>query len=413
LIDQRQTIFHPQPRAPTIGRTVQAFRETKLENASTNSTQTPMNDAPADLFSRIKNINRIFALAVVAPTVLATLYYGVIASDVYVSESRFVVRSAKQEQTMGVVGALLTGNGFSRTDDDAYPVVDYIESRDALKALNQNDYISRIYSKEGDFVSRFHTGVDSSFESLWKYYGKRIVKIDTDSTSGITILQVRAYSAEDAAKINRMLIKLSENLINQMNDRAAADTVDFAQKEVERAAISAKEAATALAAYRTTHSLFDPDRQSALRLQQITTLQTQLFTAQIQLSQIEAVSPQNPQISALKISVASLQKQIDFENGSVAGRQDSFSQKMTEYERLQLDSQFSDRQLASAMTGLENAKAEAQRKQLYLEELVQPNTPDRAIEPKRVRGVVTVFALGMVCWAVFSMLLASIREHRD
>jgi capsular polysaccharide transport system permease protein len=97
----------------------------------------------------------------------------------------------------------------------------------------------------------------------------------------------------------------------------------------------------------------------------------------------------------------------------VAGAHDSFSEKASEYARLQLDAQFTEKELASAMAALESARKEAERKQLYLEELVQPNVPDEAIEPKRLRGIATVFALGLVTWGLLSLLLASIREHRD
>ncbi|MGS0896234.1 hypothetical protein ACVBGC_27425 [Burkholderia stagnalis] len=384
-----------------------------MENISSNPVDGRRMSTSRNFLHRVKGVNRLFAITVLVPTLVATLYYGMIASDVYVSESRFVVRSAAQKPQLSVVGALLAGGGFSRATDDTYPVIDYIQSRDALRELNVNKYIYDSYSKQGDFVSRFHTSFDDSFESLWKYYGKNIVGVMSDPTSGITTLQTRAYTSTDAEKINSKLLHLSERLINRMNDRAAKDTVQFAQRQVADAAQSAKAAAAAVAAYRNSHSLFDPDRQSALRLQQVTALQAQLFSAQTQLSQLLSISPQNPQIPALKTAIQSIQKQIDVATGTVAGAKDSLSQKASDYERLQLDSQFADKQLASAMAALENARGEAERKQLYLEELIEPNTPDIAIEPRRIRGIATVFALGLVCWGCLSLLLASIREHRN
>ena len=54
----------------------------------------------------------------------------------------------------------------------------------------------------------------------------------------------------------------------------------------------------------------------------------------------------------------------------------------------------------SALASLETARSEAQRKQLYLERLVQPNLPDMAVEPRRIRSTFTVLALGLVLWGV-------------
>ncbi|WP_155640732.1 hypothetical protein [Burkholderia pseudomultivorans] len=362
---------------------------------------------------KIRGINKLFAATVALPTALGILYYGLIASDVYVSESRFVVRGAQRQIQAGVVGALLQGTGFSNSDNDSYPVVDYIQSRDALRELNKNDYIFNAYSRGGDFISRFHTIFDGSFESLWRYYGKNIVTVTLDPTSSITTLQIRSYSAKNAREINSRLITASENLINTLNARAASDTIKFAAKQVELAADKSKFAAAAVAAYRSSHTVFDPEKQSALQLQQVTALQAQLFTAQSQLSQIQTVSPQNPQIPALKNYINTLNEQIRTANGDVTGSKNSLSQKAAAYERLQLDAEFSDKQLAVAMTALQNAQSEAERKQRYLEVLVQPNTPDLAVEPRRIRNIAAIFCVGLITWAVATLLIASIREHQD
>jgi capsular polysaccharide transport system permease protein len=383
-----------------------------LENV-TSSDLPPSSGTKPSLGQRLKKVNRLFLLTVALPTTLAVLYYGLIASDVYVSESRFVVRSPQKQSQTNLVGALLQGTGFSRAQDDTYPVIDYIESRDALRELNVGNYVADAYSEHGDVISRFHRWPDGSFESLWKYYGKRIVDIEFDSTSAIAKLQIRAYTAEDAEKINERLLEMSERLINRMNRRAVSDTVTFAQGEVDVAAAKAKDAAAALAAYRRTYTVFDPDRQSALQLQQVTALQTQMLAAQTQLVQLQSISPKNPQIPVLQTNIANLEKQITAATSGVAGGKNSLADKAAVYARMQLDSQFADKQLASAMAALENARADAQRKQLYLERLVEPNTPDVAIEPKRLKSILEVFALGIIAWGILELLLAGVREHHD
>lgn len=383
-----------------------------MENV-TSSDLPPSSGTKPSLGQRLKKVNRLFLLTVALPTTLAVLYYGLIASDVYVSESRFVVRSPQKQSQTNLVGALLQGTGFSRAQDDTYPVIDYIESRDALRELNVGNYIADAYSEHGDAISRFHRWPDGSFESLWKYYGKHIVNIEFDSTSAIAKLQIRAYTAEDAEKINERLLEMSERLINRMNRRAVSDTVTFAQGEVDVAAAKAKDAAAALAAYRRTYTVFDPDRQSALQLQQVTALQTQMLAAQTQLVQLQSISPKNPQIPVLQTNIANLEKQITAATSGVAGGKNSLADKAAVYARMQLDSQFADKQLASAMAALENARADAQRKQLYLERLVEPNTPDVAIEPKRLKSILEVFALGIIAWGILELLLAGVREHHD
>ena len=76
-----------------------------------------------------------------------------------------------------------------------------------------------------------------------------------------------------------------------------------------------------------------------------------------------------------------------------------------------LEKSFADRQLAGALAAVDSARNEAQRKQLYLERLVQPNLPDMAVEPRRLRSTFMVFVVGLMVWGVLTLVVASIREH--
>lgn len=374
---------------------------------------TPSDSKPTGLLNRLKKINRIFVVTVIVPTTLAIVYFGLFASDIYVSESRFVIRSASHQSQTSLVGTLLQGSSLGHSQDDTYPVIDYIQSRDALRELNRNDYIVKAYSENGDWISHFRSSLDNSFEALWKYYDSHIVSVDLDAASGITTLQVRAYTAADAERINVRLLDISERLINRMNDRATEDTLHFAQLRANEAAARAKDAAAKMASYRNSNTVFDPDKQSALQLQQVTLLQNQLLSARTELMQLQTISPKNPQITVLQTNIASLEKQVKDATSSVAGGKGSLSDKAATYARLQLDSQFADKQLSGAMAALETAQGDAQRKQLYLERLVQANTPDVATEPKRLKAILEVFALGLILCGVVSLLLAGVREHHD
>lgn len=363
--------------------------------------------------ARIKGINKLFATTVVVPTLLATLYFGLIASDVYISESRFVLRSP-QKQTATGLGAILQGAGFSKSQDDTYTVHDYILSRDALKELEKKISLSQAFgSNKIDIFSRF-TGLDSdnSFEALHRYYQKRL-SLEVDSGSSITVLRTNAFSATDAQRMNEILLELSENLVNQLNERGRQDMVRFASSEVATAEKAAKAATLAVSAFRSQKAVFDPERQSVLQLQLVSKMQDEYIATKTQLAQIRDLTKDNPQISSLQKKLDTLQAEINTETAKVAGGDRSLSSKSADYERLALERTFAEKQLAVALTSLEQARNDAQRKQLYLERIVQPSTPDIAVEPKRLRGVLTTLMLGLIAWGILNILLAGIREHKD
>jgi capsular polysaccharide transport system permease protein len=64
------------------------------------------------------------------------------------------------------------------------------------------------------------------------------------------------------------------------------------------------------------------------------------------------------------------------------------------------------------MSALEGARNEAQRQQLYLETIAKPSLPDGPLYPRRFRGILTTFVLGLVAWGILSMLVAGVREHQ-
>ncbi len=362
---------------------------------------------------RIFGMDRLLLIAVVIPTVFSSIYFGLIASDIFISESRFVVRSP-QHQTSTGLGALFQGAGFSRSQDDTYTVHDYIFSRDALKKLDDQFALGKAFSSSNvDVFSRF-AGLDwdKSFEALHRYYLKR-VWVDQDTLSSISTLSVSAFTPADAYQLNEKLLEMSEGLVNQLNERGRQDMILFASTEVATAENKAKAAALAVSDYRTQKGVFDPEKQSSLQLQQVSKLQDDLISTKIQLAQIRSLTRDNPQIPSLHQRIKTLQSEISSETAKVAGGDSSLANKSTEYEGLILERGFAEKQLAAALTSLELARNDAQRKQLYLERIVQPNMPDVAMEPRRIRSVFATFVLGLIAWGILTMLLAGIREHQE
>jgi len=168
-----------------------------------------------------------------------------------------------------------------------------------------------------------------------------------------------------------------------------------------------------LAKYRKKNALFDPERQSTLQLQSVSNLQAQENAMEVQLRQISAISPKSSQLLSLQTGIEEIQRQIEASKRSVVGAGSSYSDKQTDYAALQLDVDVNQKQLASAIVGLDAARAEAQRKQLYLERLVSPGKPDISTEPRRVRAVLVVVVLSLLLWGIATLLIAGLREHND
>jgi capsular polysaccharide transport system permease protein len=362
---------------------------------------------------RVKRLPLLFWLAVVLPTTIAVLYFGVLASDVYISESRFVVRAPDKPAVSGL-GFLVRSSGLSNAGDEIYATKDYLTSRDALRAIDRNKGFEQAYSDPHiSIFDRFNgLGGDGTFEALFKYY-QRKVKVEYDSSSSIATMTVSAYDPRIAQRVNEQLLRMAEESVNKMSERGRNDLIAVAENEVDAAKERSQETAAALAAYRNQQGLLDPEKQATLQMQMISKLQDQLIATRTQLLELSTVASASPQIPVLRARAAGLAREIDIQTGAVAGSKGSLAASAVKYQRLTLDNQFAEKQLSSALTSLEEARSEARRKQAYVDRVVQPNLPDYPLQPGRLRGIFSVLVLGLVAWGILSMLLSGLLEHRS
>lgn len=357
----------------------------------------------------------LFIVTVILPTIIASLYYVLIASDIYISESKFILRVPQRTAPSGLE-ALFQGISFSKTNEDTSVVQEYVKSRDALVMLERKmpALRSAFGPEHADVFSRFPGMLDEgdSFEHMYRYF-ERHISVDTSASSAVTTLRVQAFSGKDAYLINKYLLEMAEELVNELNDRSRQDMLRRAASEVASAEERVKAAATKLSEFRQRASVFDPERQSNIQLQLIAKLQDELIARKALLSQLRLVSPKSPQVPSVMAAISDLEAAIENENGKITGQRNSLSNYSGNYERLVLERTFAEKLLGSALTSLEQAREDAQRKQIYLERVAEPGEPDIALEPKRLRNVFACFVLGLVTWGILSMLLAGIREHLD
>jgi capsular polysaccharide transport system permease protein len=365
------------------------------------------------VWNRVKNLNKLFIYVVLLPTGLSILYFGFIASPVYISESSFVVYSPSQHVSSSGLASLLSGLGGSNSTSAAETIHAYIESWDALMSLQRTYDLKKIYGNDHiDIFNRFG-GILYPYTSMVKLlrYYQTMVTDTLGSADGITKLKVRAFSADDARNINAFLLLKSQDIVNRLNERARAKGVYYAQKDVTTAEQKLRDATIALANYRNRHGVFSPPAQSALQLGMVSKLQDHLITQKTQLDAIRAHAPSNPQIPVLQSSIRALQGEIQTENAKITGSKQSLASKDTEYERLSVNQLLARKLLEAAVTSLEQARLTAQKQELYLETISRPNLPDAPQEPRRAEGILAILLISLLVWGVLSILMAGVREH--
>ncbi|MCK0533333.1 capsule biosynthesis protein [Sphingobium sp. MAH-33] len=356
---------------------------------------------------------RWFLFCVMLPTLLAAVYYGLIASDIYISESRFVIKSPDQKKSQtSTLANLVQTTGISGGQEQTNEVLTFVRSRDALKALEKMPGIRDKYNAhEADYFSRFPGPLsDSSFESLFKYYGK-MVDARFETEEGTAVIKTRAFTPQDAYAINARLLDLSEGLVNRLNARAQSKGIVEAQRQVDLATERAKAARVALTQYRNTQALIDPKQQAVGVLEISNNLIAQRAALQAQLDLMQRVAPNNPSIPSLRSRIGAMAVQIASQDSRVVGTGSGIASKLGGYENLLVEQEFATQSMTAANTALVQARAEAQRQQFYLERVVDPNVPDSPLLPKRFLNVLIVFAASLCLYFIAWMFMVGVVEH--
>ena len=357
---------------------------------------------------RSRFVRRLFLTVVVAPTAIASAYFGVLAAPRYVSEARLMVRSIDTPQGTGsFLETILQAVGISRSQDDSNAVLEYLATRDAVANLEAALPLRKMYGREeADWVARFpRPFFGDSFERLYWYYQDRVTTyIDPDT--GIITVQAQAFRPDDAQSIARQLLSQAEALVNKMNDRLEADTVRAAAASVadaQKAVLSAQEE---IDRFREAELVVDPTENAVAQLGTITQLAAQVDQTLAQIQATLRMSASSPMAVSLKAQADALSEQVAREEKALAGPHNAVSSKVSEYDRLTLLRTLAELSLAAARASLDNARTDARRQHVFVEEIASPNLPDYPTEPERVRSIATVFAVTLT--AFFVLWLASI-----
>jgi capsular polysaccharide transport system permease protein len=353
----------------------------------------------------------LFLVVVIAPTVIMAVYTVGLKSPEYTSEFRVIVRSPNTSGNGGFA-AVLGLSGTSATSADSQAVVQYLQSREAIDDLEDRIGIRKRFSgKDIDVLSR--TNPDDTIESFVRYWN-RISKIWYESTTGTVVAQFSAFSPADAITIAMESLKLSEELINRMSERARSDVVEASQREVGAAEARLLDVNSRLRQLREAKSTFDPKLTAEADLTLMASLEQQIAQLNARLSvQLNSLQANAPTVKDIRQQIDGLEqelKKIRINMTSIEGSGSLF-QLMADFDQLYSEKSFAEKSYQSALASLEAARVEAARKQLYLATIVRPEVAQEASSPKPLKELSLLFLVCFFVWAALMFTLRSILEH--
>lgn len=406
----------PAPSSPPSGRDVAAARKAISDEAAA-ALKSPV--ARLGTWPRIPFYPLTFILLVIIPAFIATIYLAFLASDQYLVETRFAVRSAPGEASSdsdlkSALTNLTSGGTPTMATQDAYIVASYLQSRAAIQDLEKKGFdLKAMFRRAGvDFYARLKK--DASAEDF-EIYWKSMVSTAVDGPSGIVTLFVRAFHPEDAKKISHGLIEVGESLVNTLSERARQDTLQKAEDEVRRAEARLRQSLVDLRRFRDEEGFLDPVKAagntSTLMLSAMSDrikTQNDLFVAE------RALGPNAPSIVTLRARLTTIDQQIDKLKSSLTSTDSNanpVSAALLRFEELEVQRVFAEKLYGLAQNGLERARQRADRKQIYISVFVPPMLPEEARYPERITYPLIILVILIIVWGIFALTCAAVEDH--
>jgi len=361
-----------------------------------------------------------FLLLVILPSLIVTAYFYGIAAPQFVSEARFVVSSRGHDggaaaAMRGMGGGAFGGfGGGSLASSETNSVRDFLTSLDAvMEAHGKLDLIAMWQRPEADWLSELWR---TEPELLARFY-TQMVTVSLDPSTNVTTLRVRSFRPEDSKALAETLLVSAEALVNRLSERTRNETLRVARQEMEIAEQRVQESRAALVRFREQERELDSAGAAQAAVALRGQLEVALAQARAELTErLKFMRPDNPALQVTRNRIEALERQISSERTrhtetTVDGEGAVLARQLASFERLMLEREFADKQLASATASLETARLEAQRQQLFLSRIVEPNLAVYPLYPRKLTNVASIIVGLTIAYGIGWLLIVGMREH--
>lgn len=354
---------------------------------------------------------RLLLTCVLLPTLVVFLYLALFASDMYVAETKFAIRSQNQQQSLDMLSTFFRSGSSSLSD--SYILQNYIASSDMIAKVDAKLHIREHYADKAHDIWFRLTG-NPTQDELLRYWSWAVTPA-FDPDTGIMSVQVKAFTPQMAQAICQAILNASEELVNAMNARARNDAISLAQIEVTRAEERIRAANEAMRRYRERTVILDPQAVASGLYGLVNQLEGEITKTTAELAEASTyMQADSPRVVMLRNRLEVLQKQLQAEKARLASQMQGdrpLSALVSEFQSLTLEEEFAQRQLTSAMASLETARVQAESKTLYVESFQKPIVPDESLYPRPIVFSLVFMLAAAVLLGLVSLIVAAIREH--
>jgi len=355
---------------------------------------------------------RTFGLAFVA-SLLAVFYWGIIASDRYVSEARVIVQKTDFAGGQGIeLGGFLGGVGGNNADQML--LRDHLLSVDMFQKLDSKLSLRAHYSDwHRDPLSRMWFE-DAPLEAFFAHYLSR-VSVVYDDYAGVLIIKAQAYDSKMAHDIVASMVEEGEQHMNAMVHSLAQEQVSFLEKHVGDMSVRAMQARQEVLKFQNRKGMASPQSTAENLVVIINQLEAQLTELKMRRAALLGyLMPESANIMELNQQIAATKKQMEHEKGRlISPKGKKLNNTVEEYQRIQMNAEFLQDIYKTSLVALEKGHIEASRTLKKVTMLQTPTLPQYPLEPRRLYNIIVFILITLLIAGIIHLFAAIIRDHKD
>jgi capsular polysaccharide transport system permease protein len=348
---------------------------------------------------------------VALPTFLVGRYYYTEATDMYETESQFVIQKSEAAGA-SALGGLFSGTGFANSAD-SITVQGYLTSREAMMRLDDEmGYRAHFQQDFIDDLQRLPN--DASLEDGYKLYEEN-VKVGYDLTEGVIHLEVIATTPEASQAFSNALIRFAEERVDELSQRLREDQMKGAQAAYDTAEAEMFDAQAEVLRLQQSRGVLSADAEIAAQMGIINSLELQIEDKLLDLAEIL----DNPNPNEIRSDI--LRREIDRRVERVAFLRQKLTETTTssvslatisgELQIAETNMMTRQLMLQQSLQLLETARVDANRQVRYLSIGVTPIAPDVPTYPRKMESTTLAFIIFMGIYIMLSLTVAILREQ--
>ena len=344
----------------------------------------------------------------------SALYCFVIGRDRYTATSEFVIQQALPLD--GSSASVLSGASSAPSVlisllDGQYLQV-YLESADVKKRLFPDS--KKFEQDYGPNFPDFRAGLpaNSAAPAQLNFYRKQLF-VAPQPLTGTVILSTSGFTADQAYRLNRDLLREARRFVNDVNQSINADQNKFAKKEVKIAENNLSQATRSLEIFQEKHGNLSVGEEQSAASSFIAGLESQLVELKVEEAALRRTyrDPNAPEVSFVADQVDELQLQIRQERErAISENGRDLNTLALEEERLISDVEFAREALQAARLAVDNSRRESLRQFKFVVVLSQPQMPVSPDSNWRWQAFLASIGIVIVAWGVGGFVLNAMRK---